>query len=74
MRATDASGWSARSQACVAGDAMSGVVVMAYGTPESRADIRAYYTDIRRGRPPSDEQLADLIRRYEAIGRPVRTA
>ena len=31
-------------------------------------DIEAYYTDIRRGRPPSAEQLADLTRRYEAIG------
>ena len=46
----------------------SGVVVMAYGTPRRREDIAAYYTDIRRGRPPSDEQLADLIRRYDAIG------
>jgi ferrochelatase len=27
-----------------------------------------YYTDIRRGRPPTDEQLNDLIARYEAIG------
>jgi protoporphyrin/coproporphyrin ferrochelatase len=46
----------------------TGVVVMAYGTPRRREDIAAYYTDIRRGRPPSDEQLADLIARYEAIG------
>ena len=27
-----------------------------------------YYTDIRRGRPPTDEQLAELTGRYEAIG------
>ena len=45
-----------------------GVVVMAYGTPRSKEEILPYYTDIRRGRPPTDEQLADLIRRYEAIG------
>ena len=45
-----------------------GVVVMAYGTPRRREDIAAYYTDIRRGRPPSAEQLADLTRRYDAIG------
>jgi ferrochelatase len=44
------------------------VVLMAYGTPASREAILPYYTDIRRGRPPSDEQLADLTRRYEAIG------
>mgnify|MGYP001046206891 FL=1 len=45
-----------------------GVVLMAYGTPRSRDDIEAYYTDIRRGRPPAPEQLADLVRRYDAIG------
>ena len=44
------------------------VVLMAYGTPHSREEIEPYYTDIRRGRPPTPEQLADLIRRYEAIG------
>lgn len=45
-----------------------GVVVMAYGTPASPADVEAYYTHIRRGRPPSPEQLADLQRRYDALG------
>ncbi|MBX5436501.1 MAG: ferrochelatase [Alicyclobacillaceae bacterium] len=45
-----------------------GVLVMAYGTPRSLDEVEAYYTHIRRGRPPSPEQLADLIRRYEAIG------
>ena len=44
------------------------VVLMAYGTPRSREEIEPYYTDIRRGRPPTPELLADLIRRYEAIG------
>jgi ferrochelatase len=44
------------------------VVLMAYGTPRSRDEILPYYTDIRRGRPPTDEALADLSRRYEAIG------
>jgi ferrochelatase len=47
---------------------VNGAVVMAYGTPRRRDDIAAYYTDIRRGRPPSADQLADLIRRYDAIG------
>jgi ferrochelatase len=41
---------------------------MAYGTPEREGDLEAYYTDIRRGRPPTPEQLADLRRRYDAIG------
>lgn len=45
-----------------------GVLVMAYGTPRDRDDIEAYYTDIRRGRPPTPELLADLQRRYEALG------
>ena len=44
------------------------VVLMAYGTPHTRAEILPYYTDIRRGRPPTAEQLDDLARRYEAIG------
>ncbi|HET9665558.1 MAG TPA: ferrochelatase [Desertimonas sp.] len=47
---------------------MNGVVLMAYGTPRRREDVAVYYTDIRRGRPPSEEELADLIRRYDAIG------
>ena len=33
---------------------------MAYGTPASPDDVEAYYTHIRRGRPPTPEQLADL--------------
>lgn len=45
-----------------------GVLVMAYGTPRTPADIEPYYTHIRRGRPPSPEQLADLQRRYDALG------
>lgn len=44
------------------------VVLMAYGTPASFAEIPEYYTDIRRGRPPSSDQLAELERRYQAIG------
>ena len=45
-----------------------GVLLMAYGTPARPEDVEAYYTDIRRGRPPTPEQLADLVRRYDAIG------
>jgi ferrochelatase len=46
----------------------AGLVVMAYGTPGSPAEVEAYYTHIRRGRPPSPEQLAELTGRYQAIG------
>jgi protoheme ferro-lyase len=44
------------------------VVLMGYGTPRDPAGILPYYTDIRRGHPPTDEQLAALTARYEAIG------
>jgi ferrochelatase len=47
---------------------MIGVLVMAYGTPRDRDDVETYYTDIRRGRPPTAELLADLLRRYDALG------
>lgn len=45
-----------------------GLLVMAYGTPYSEADLERYYTHIRRGRKPSPELLEDLRSRYEAIG------
>jgi protoporphyrin/coproporphyrin ferrochelatase len=45
-----------------------GVLLMAYGTPRSPDEVEAYYTDIRRGRPPTPEALADLVARYDAIG------
>ena len=44
-----------------------GVLVMSYGTPESLDQVEAYYTHIRRGHPPTPEQLKDLTDRYEAI-------
>ncbi len=44
-----------------------GVLVMSYGTPESLDQVEAYYTHIRRGSPPSPEQLKELTDRYEAI-------
>ena len=45
-----------------------GVLLMAYGTPRSREEILPYYTDIRRGRPPTPELLAELTARYDALG------
>jgi len=44
-----------------------GVLVMSYGTPRSLEEIEPYYTHIRRGHPPTQEQLAELTERYEAI-------
>ncbi len=45
-----------------------GVLVMAHGTPADPSGLEAFYTRIRHGSAPSAAQLADLVRRYEAIG------
>lgn len=45
------------------------VLLMAYGTPYNKSEIEAYYTDIRRGRPPTKELLGELEERYHLIGR-----
>ena len=45
-----------------------GVLIMAHGTPASPDEIAAFYTRIRRGRPPEPAQLAELEGRYRAIG------
>jgi len=45
-----------------------GLLVMAYGTPRSLDEVEAYYTHIRRGKPPTQAQLDDLTNRYKAIG------
>lgn len=45
-----------------------GLLIMAYGTPYHPEDIEPYYTHIRHGRRPTDEQLEDLKSRYQSIG------
>jgi protoporphyrin/coproporphyrin ferrochelatase len=52
----------------VEGGGRAGVLIMAHGTPQDRDEIAPFYTRIRRGRPPSPEQLAELEGRYAAIG------
>ena len=47
-----------------------GVLVMAHGTPATLDELPGFYTEIRRGRPPSADQLAELEGRYRAIGGP----
>lgn len=51
------------------------VLLMAYGTPRTLEDVRAYFTHIRGGRAPSDRQAEELRARYLAIGgtSPLRT-
>ena len=47
---------------------MKAVVLMAYGSPERLADVPAYYSDIRGGRPISPDLLDDLVERYRRLG------
>jgi protoporphyrin/coproporphyrin ferrochelatase len=47
---------------------MKAVVLMAYGSPERLADVPAYYSDIRGGRPIRPELLEDLVDRYRRLG------
>jgi protoporphyrin/coproporphyrin ferrochelatase len=44
------------------------VVLMAYGSPGRLADVPAYYSDIRGGRPIRAELLDDLTERYRRLG------
>ena len=43
---------------------------MAYGTPERLEDVEAYYTHIRRGSPPPEPLLDELVERYREVGGP----
>lgn len=47
---------------------MTGVLLMAYGSPSGPEALDAYYTRIRGGSPPSAEMLEELTARYRAIG------
>jgi len=44
------------------------VILMAYGSPPRAADVAEYLTDIRGGRPVSDEAIEELQERYRRIG------
>jgi ferrochelatase len=46
----------------------TGVLILAYGTPETLDDVEPYYTHIRRGRRPGPEALANLRERYRLVG------
>jgi ferrochelatase len=51
-----------------AATSLTGVLLMAYGSPSGPDDLEAYYTDIRGGRKPPPELLEELRGRYRAIG------
>jgi ferrochelatase len=44
------------------------VLIVSHGTVDDLDDLAAFVTNVRRGRPPSAEMVAELRRRYEAIG------
>ena len=46
----------------------TGVVLMTYGAPRGRADVPSYLAAIRGGRPPTDDLVTEMTRRYERIG------
>jgi protoporphyrin/coproporphyrin ferrochelatase len=46
----------------------TGVLVMAYGGPDSLEEIPGYLADIRAGRPTSSEILEEITENYRAIG------
>ncbi|HZC04238.1 MAG TPA: ferrochelatase [Ktedonobacterales bacterium] len=45
-----------------------GVLLMAYGSPNSLAEVAPYYTDVRGGHAPSAEQLAVVYDHYARVG------
>ena len=45
-----------------------GVLLMAYGTPDTLEHVEAYYMHIRGGRTPSPQLVEDLRKRYELVG------
>ncbi|MGH2398202.1 MAG: ferrochelatase [bacterium] len=45
-----------------------GLLLMAYGSPQTLDDVEAYYTHIRGGRPASREAVESLRDRYRRIG------
>jgi protoporphyrin/coproporphyrin ferrochelatase len=47
---------------------MTGVLLMAHGTPSSVDDMPEYLKLVRGGRPPSVELIAEMRANYEAIG------
>ncbi|TMF56252.1 MAG: ferrochelatase, partial [Chloroflexi bacterium] len=47
-----------------------GVLFMAYGSPNRLDEVEAYFSDIRGGRRPSPEEVAELSARYAQVGIP----
>lgn len=52
----------------MATDDTIGVLLMAYGTPETSDEVEPYFTHIRGGRTPSPESVQNLKERYAIVG------
>jgi ferrochelatase len=52
----------------MSGPSRVGIVVSCHGTVERVEDIAAFVRNIRRGRPPPDEVVMEVTRRFERIG------
>ncbi len=48
--------------------ATDGVLLLAHGTVRDNSELADFLTVIRRGRAPSEELVAEMTRRYDAIG------
>ena len=46
----------------------SGVLLMGYGSPNGAEDLPSYLADVLHGRRPSEEMVAEYVRRYDRIG------
>ena len=45
-----------------------GLLFLSYGSPSSKDDLVPYMTSIRHGRVPTEAEVVNLTRRYDAIG------
>lgn len=49
-------------------DGATAILLVSHGTVDDLGDLAAFVTNVRRGHAPGPELLAELRRRYEAIG------
>ena len=59
---------SMESKVTMQTDKPIGVLLMAYGTPETSEQVEDYFTHIRGGRKPSPEAVEHLKERYRLVG------
>lgn len=62
------SGTTAGSRVQTESPAEVGVLLMAYGAPETLDEVEPFLLDVRGGRPTPAELVAEVVGRYRAIG------